>query len=160
MKLQVRFNPARVGNYRLIGFEQHRLREEDFRNDKVDAAELAADEAATALYQVEVLPQGSGEIGDVYVRFRDAASGEMVERSWTIRHDAQAPRFDRATPSLQLAGVAALVAEKLNESALAKQFKLGDFAGVVNSLRGHYAREARVQELVVLYGRLRRMSGE
>jgi hypothetical protein len=160
VKLQVRFNPARVGNYRLIGFEQHRLREEDFRNDQVDAAELAAEEAATALYQIEVQPDGAGEIGEVYVRFRDAATGAMVERSWTIRYDPQAPRFDRATPSLQLAGVAALLAEKLSDSPLASQFKLGDFAGVVNALSGHYANETRVQELVTLYGQLRRISGE
>jgi secreted protein with Ig-like and vWFA domain len=160
VKLQVRFNPARVGNYRLIGFEQHRLREEDFRNDQVDAAELAAEEAATALYQIEVQPEGAGEIGEVYVRFRDAATGAMVERSWTIRYDPQAPRFDRATPSLQLAGVAALLAEKLSDSPLASQFKLGDFAGVVNALSGHYANDTRVQELVTLYGQLRRISGE
>ena len=77
-----------------------------------------------------------------------------------IRYDPQAPRFDRATPSLQLAGVAALVAEKFGETPLAGQFKLGDFAGVVNAVRGHYAQEPRVQELVMMYGRLRRMSGE
>jgi intracellular sulfur oxidation DsrE/DsrF family protein len=160
VKLQVRFNPTRVANYRLIGFQQHRLREEDFRKDQVDAAELAAGEAATALYQVEVLPEGSGEVGEVYVRFRDTATGTMVERSWTIRYDPQAPRFDRATPSLQLAGMAALLSEKLGERSLASQFKLGDFAGVVNALRGHYAHEPRVRELVMMYARLRRMSGE
>jgi Ca-activated chloride channel family protein len=156
----VRFNPTRVANYRLIGFQQHRLREEDFRKDQVDAAELAAGEAATALYQVEVLPEGSGEVGEVYVRFRDTATGTMVERSWTIRYDPQAPRFDRASPSLQLAGMAALLSEKLGERSLASQFKLGDFAGVVNALRGHYAHEPRVRELVMMYARLRRMSGE
>lgn len=160
VKLQVRFNPARVGNYRLIGFESHRLREQDFRNDQVDAAELAAEEAANALYQIEVLPQGSGEIGEVFVRFRDAATGEMVERSWTIRYDPQAPRFDRATRSLQLAGMAALVAEKLGETALAPQFKLGDFAAVVNTLRAAYPHEARVQELVTMFGRMRRIIRE
>ncbi|HUR59405.1 MAG TPA: von Willebrand factor type A domain-containing protein, partial [Opitutaceae bacterium] len=132
VKVQVRFNPARVGQYRLIGFEQHRLRTEDFRNDQVDAAELAAEEAAVALYQVEVLPQGAGELGEVFVRFREPASGAMVERSWTMAFEATAPAFDRATPSLQLAGTAALVAEKLRESPLADQFKLGDLARTVN----------------------------
>jgi Ca-activated chloride channel family protein len=160
VKLQVRFNPARVGNYRLVGFEQHRLREEDFRNDKVDAAELAADEGANAVYQVEVLPQGSGEIGEVFVRFRDPSTGAMVERSWTISYDPRAPRFDRASPSLQLAGIAALITEKLNETPMASQFKLGDFAAVVNSIKSHYSREPRVQELVTMFGRMRRLSGE
>jgi Ca-activated chloride channel homolog len=160
VKVQVRFNPARVGHYRLIGFEQHRLRTEDFRNDQVDAAELAAEEAAVALYQVEVLPQGAGELGEVFVRFRDPASGAMVERSWTLAYDPAARAFDRATASLQLAGTAALMAEKLRESPLADQFKLGDLARTVNLLQNHYAGEKRVQELVQMYRQMRRISGE
>jgi secreted protein with Ig-like and vWFA domain len=160
VKLQVRFNPARVGNYRLIGFEQHRLREEDFRNDRVDAAELAAEEAAVAVYQVEALPQGEGELGEVYVRFRDASSGNMVERSWTLNYDAQAPVFDRATPTIQLAGTAALLAEKLHGGQTGDAIKLGDLAPVVNQLRSHYANEPRVQELVTMFEQARKLAGE
>ena len=160
VKLQVRFNPARVGNYRLIGFEQHRLREEDFRNDKVDAAELAAEEAAVAVYQVEALPQGEGELGEVYVRFRDASSGNMVERSWTLNYDPQAPAFDRATPTMQLAGVASLLAEKLRGGQAGDAIKLSDLAPVVNKLRSHYANEPRVQELVTMFEQARKLAGE
>jgi Mg-chelatase subunit ChlD len=160
VKLQVRFNPARVGHYRLIGFEQHRLREEDFRNDKVDAAELAAEEAAVALYQVEPLPQGEGDLGEVFVRFRDAASGNMVERSWTLSYDPQAPAFDRATSSMQLAGVAALLAEKLRSGPAANAIKLGDLVPTVNTLRSHYASKPRVQELVTMFGQIRQRTGE
>jgi Ca-activated chloride channel family protein len=159
VKVQVRFNPARVGSYRLIGFEQHRLREEDFRNDKVDAAELAAEEAAVAVYQVEVLPQGEGELGEVFVRFHDPAANAMVERSWTILHDAQLRAFDRATPTIQLAGVAALLAEKLRGDDAAKLIELAELAPVVNSLRGHYANDARVQQLITMYEQLRRREG-
>ncbi|HVS54594.1 MAG TPA: von Willebrand factor type A domain-containing protein [Opitutaceae bacterium] len=160
VKVQVRFNPARVASYRLIGFEQHRLREEDFRNDKVDAAELAADEAAVALYQVEPLPQGEGELGEVFVRFRDAASGAMVERSWTMTYEPQARAFDRATPSMQLAGTAGLLAEKLRGDTAQTQFKLADLAPVVNALRNSYANQPRVQELATMFAQLRRLSGE
>ena len=160
VKLQVRFNPARVGHYRLIGFEQHRLREEDFRNDKVDAAELAAEEAAVAVYQVEALPQGEGELGEVYVRFRDTASGNMVERNWTLNYDAQAPAFDRATPTIQLAGVSALLAEKLQGGEAAAAINLGDLAPIVNKLRSHYANEPRVQELVTMFEQARKLAGE
>ena len=160
VKLQVRFNPARVGHYRLIGFEQHRLREEDFRNDSVDAAELAAEEAAVALYQVEPLPQGEGDLGEVFVRFRDAASGNMVERSWPLSYDPQAPAFDHATPSMQLAGVSALLAEKLRGGSVADSIKLGDLVPVISTLRSHYASEPRVQELVTMFGQLRQRTGE
>jgi secreted protein with Ig-like and vWFA domain len=157
VKVQVRFNPARVGNYRLIGFEKHRLREEDFRNDSVDAAELAAEEAAVALYQVEVLPEGEGELGEVYVRFRDAATGEMVERSWTAPFDPHARAFDQASPAVQLAGTAAVLAEMLRGGPMAEQVQLDDLAPVVNRLRGHYANEANVQGLVRMYEELRRL---
>ncbi|MSU49114.1 MAG: DUF3520 domain-containing protein [Opitutus sp.] len=160
VKLQVRFNPARVGQYRLIGFEQHRLRTEDFRNNQVDAAELAADEAAVALYQIEVRPEGAGELGEVFVRFRDAATGAMVERSWAMPYDAAARAFDRATPSLQLAGTAALLAEKLRGGAAADPIKLRDLAPVVGSLRGHFPHEPRVPELVDMFAQLRRLGVE
>ena len=160
VKVQVRFNPARVGNYRLIGFEQHRLREEDFRNDKVDAAELAAEEAAVALYQIEVLPQGDGELGEVFVRFRDPATGTMVERSWTMPYDPSVRPFDRATPTMQLAGTAALLAEKLRGGALAEQIKLSDFVPVMTALRSHYRQEARVQELAAMFEQMRRLHKE
>src|SRR5262249_30331454 len=145
---------------RLIGFEQHRLATEDFRNDRVDAAELAADEAAVALYQVEVLPQGSGELGEVYVRFRNAATGEMVERSWTIGYDPAALSFARATPSLQLAGTAALLAEKFRDSPIGRQFKLSDFAAMVDGLRRSYSQQARVQDLATMFAQARRVYGE
>ena len=160
VKVQVRFNPARVARYRLIGFEQHRLREEDFRDDTVDAAELAAEEAAVALYQVEVIPEGEGELGDVFVRFRDATTGAMVERTWTMPFDPGARAFDRSTPAMQLVGTAALLAEKLRGGGLADQVRLADLAPVVNALRAHFSSDSRVQALVAMFEQMRRLSGE
>lgn len=52
VKLQVEWNPAKVAEYRLIGYETRALRREDFNNDKVDAGELGAGHAVTALYEV------------------------------------------------------------------------------------------------------------
>jgi Ca-activated chloride channel family protein len=57
VKIQVEFNPARVASYRLIGYEKRMLRTEDFNNDKVDAGEIGAGHAVTALY--EVVPMGA-----------------------------------------------------------------------------------------------------
>lgn len=159
VKMQVRFNPARVGNYRLIGFEKHRLNQEDFRNDKVTAAQLAAEEAAVALYQVQVLPEGEGEVGEVFVRFRDPSNGRMVEQSWTIPYDAQAPALDKAPPSMQLAATAAMLAEKLRGGPAGDAVDLNALAPVVDSLRGDYARQERVQELIAMFEEARRMTG-
>jgi Ca-activated chloride channel homolog len=60
VKVQVEFNPARVAEYRLLGYENRLLREEDFRNDRVDAGEVGAGHTVTALY--EVTPVGAATL--------------------------------------------------------------------------------------------------
>ena len=60
MKIQVKFNPARVASYRLIGYENRMLQAEDFANDKKDAGEIGAGLCVTALY--EVVPPGQGAV--------------------------------------------------------------------------------------------------
>ncbi len=148
VKVQVIFNPLRVGNYKLLGFEKDRLKAEDFRNDAVDAAELAVDEAGVALYQVETLPDGKGEIGEVSVRFRDTASGEMVERSWTIPREESVPAFDRATPSMQLAGLSLLAAEKLRGGPLADAIDFKQLTDQLAEVRRFYQASPRVGEML------------
>ena len=56
VKIQVEFNPENVQAYRLIGYENRKLNDEDFNNDKKDAGELGAGHTVTALY--EVIPVG------------------------------------------------------------------------------------------------------
>ncbi len=58
VKIQVEFNPEYVAGYRLVGYENRVLRNEDFHNDKVDAGEIGAGHTVTALY--EIIPGGSG----------------------------------------------------------------------------------------------------
>jgi len=57
LKLQVEFNPATVQEYRLIGYELHALKREDFNNDQVDAGDIGAGHQVTALY--EYVPAGA-----------------------------------------------------------------------------------------------------
>lgn len=57
VKLQIEFNPERVKAYRLIGYENRRLNDEDFNDDKKDAGEMGSGHSVTALY--EIIPAGS-----------------------------------------------------------------------------------------------------
>jgi len=57
VKIQVEFNPAAISQYRLIGYENRALAEEDFTNDAVDAGDMGAGHQVTALY--EVVPAGT-----------------------------------------------------------------------------------------------------
>jgi len=56
VKLQIEFNPAQVKSYRLIGYENRKLNDEDFVNDKIDAGEMGIGHTVTALY--EIIPVG------------------------------------------------------------------------------------------------------
>ncbi|MCK5369160.1 MAG: VWA domain-containing protein, partial [Cyclobacteriaceae bacterium] len=56
VKLQIEFNPAKVQAYRLIGYENRKLKNEDFNDDKKDAGELGSGHTVTALY--EIIPVG------------------------------------------------------------------------------------------------------
>jgi Ca-activated chloride channel homolog len=56
VKIQIEFNPAKVGAYRLIGYENRMLRAQDFNDDTKDAGEIGAGHTVTALY--EIVPAG------------------------------------------------------------------------------------------------------
>jgi Ca-activated chloride channel family protein len=62
VKIQVEFNPGRVAEYRLIGYETRMLRREDFNNDRVDAGDIGAGHSVTAIY--EVTPPGGNTLID------------------------------------------------------------------------------------------------
>lgn len=57
VKIQIEFNPSQIAQYRLIGYENRALAEEDFDNDKVDAGDIGAGHQVTALY--EIVPAGN-----------------------------------------------------------------------------------------------------
>ncbi|MEO0895813.1 MAG: von Willebrand factor type A domain-containing protein [Bacteroidota bacterium] len=59
VKIQIEFNPNKVKGYRLIGYENRMLKNEDFNNDKKDAGELGAGHTVTALY--EIIPADTDE---------------------------------------------------------------------------------------------------
>ena len=63
VKIQVEFNPVKVGAYRLIGYENRALADEDFNDDKKDAGEIGVGHTVTALY--ELIPAGAEDIPSV-----------------------------------------------------------------------------------------------
>jgi Ca-activated chloride channel family protein len=78
VKIQVEFNPALVSEYRLVGYETRALNREDFNNDKVDAGDIGAGHAVTAIY--EVTPVGATPTVDPS---RYAAVGAKQEKAKT-----------------------------------------------------------------------------
>ncbi|MCW3835808.1 von Willebrand factor type A domain-containing protein [Sphingomonas canadensis] len=115
VKVQVEFDPAAVSQYRLIGYENRALREEDFKNDQVDAGEIGAGHQVTAIY--EIVPTGAqGWSGPRrYAGNQPAAapaqsgSGEMafVKLRYKLPGEKQSRLIERPVPRALIAGAAA-----------------------------------------------------
>lgn len=75
VKIQVEFNPQTVAEYRLIGYENRALNEEDFNNDRIDAGEIGAGHRVTALYEISLV--GSGQRRLPERRYGGEATGEV-----------------------------------------------------------------------------------
>ena len=159
VKVQVEFNPKRVGHYKLLGFEKHRLKKEDFRNDKVDAAELAAAEAGVAVYQFEAKPDGEGDVGSVTVRFRDLSTGQMIENHWPIPFQTYIPRSDEAVSAVRIATTAALFASKLQGDPLGETVDLKTLSELLSSLPDQERSTSRVQILQTMIEQARELDG-
>ena len=82
VKLQIEFNPRQVAAYRLIGYENRRLEDEDFNDDAKDAGEMGAGHTVTALY--EIVPAGRRVPGRI---------GRSAEVPATGRDGRRAPRW-------------------------------------------------------------------
>jgi Mg-chelatase subunit ChlD len=115
VKVQVEFNPNRVVSYRLVGYTNHQLQEKQFRDANVDAAELGAAESGNALYLLEPKLNGSGPLCTVRVRFKRPATGEFVEREWSVPY-SPAGSLEESEPSLRLAVAASAFGEWLSRS--------------------------------------------
>jgi Ca-activated chloride channel family protein len=97
VKLQIEFNPVRVAGYRLVGYENRLLRDEDFNDDAKDAGEIGAGHSVTALY--EIVPVGQevpgGAIDDLrYQKRGEAAPAAGSQELMTVKVRYKAPDGD------------------------------------------------------------------
>ncbi|RTQ48595.1 DUF3520 domain-containing protein [Hymenobacter gummosus] len=129
VKLQVEFNPAKVQAYRLIGYENRLLADEDFNNDKKDAGELGAGQQVTALY--EVVPVGAPPVVDglKYQPAAQATTGASATELLTVKMRYKQPQgqtsslLSRALPAAAPANLAG-ASDNLRWAAAVAQMSL------------------------------------
>lgn len=135
-KIQVDFDPARIRRYRLIGYENRDIADADFRNDTVDAGEVGSGQSSTALYELELngpvfAADGQPDLGTVYVRYRDADTGQVREIQSRLTNSLIDQRTPTSVPRFYLAASAAQFAEVLRGSEHVDQEKTdGNLAAV------------------------------
>jgi len=159
VKIQVEFNPAIVSEYRLIGYENRLLREEDFSNDAVDAGDIGAGHMVTALYEIVPVgsqgwlgerryeanrPQGTvrpgGELAFVQLRYKlpNEDSSRLIQQPIPASAiaAARAPAGDMA-----FAAAVAAYGQKLKLDARLGNFGWDRIRGLAGPVRDHWRQE-------------------
>lgn len=158
-KVQVDFNNEVVESYRLMGYENRAVADQDFRDDEVDAGELGAGHTATALYEVHLKPGAEGRIATVQMRWEDPDTGEVKEINGNFNTWSLAASSDNSDPRYQLAVTAAQFAEILRESPYV-QISLYDLARRAERVARQLPEDEQAAELADLIRQASSMRGE
>ena len=135
-KVQVEFNPETVSRFRLIGYENRRLDDDDFRDDDVDAGEIGSGHSVTALYEIKLLSDGvTGKLATVSIRHEDPDTTIVTEVNREIFVSELKSTFEETSVSYQLAVSVAEFAEILRGSYWALQ---GTLEAVEKTLEGTF----------------------
>ena len=156
-KVQVDFNPDLVNYYRLLGYENRDVADQDFRNDSVDAGELGAGHSATALYAVHLNPAAQGRIATVQLRWEDPETHRVEEINGNFNTFDLSPAFESASPHYRLAVLAAFYAEALRHSPWVGDLSISQIYGLAAPLVNEIPWDTEVAEFVELLGRASRI---
>ena len=162
-KVQVIFNPDTVAAYRLLGFENRDVADRDFRNNAVDAGEVAISGSATALYELTLVnPESAGQrsndvLAKVTLRYQRPASEAITEVSTTIRKRDPHRSFGDADRHFRLAAVAAEFAEVLRQSWFADDTSMRTLRTQAEALTRDFRGDADVTELARLIAAAQRL---
>ncbi|ANS65367.1 lipoprotein [Streptomyces lincolnensis] len=112
-KAQVAFDPENVTDFRLIGYDNRRVADDDFRDDRVDGGETGPGHTVTALYAVRTKPNANGHLATATVRWQDPETRDPHEESGQLK-TLDDSVWD-ASPRFQVAAVAAYFADALGD---------------------------------------------
>ncbi|MEJ0028738.1 MAG: VWA domain-containing protein [Rhizomicrobium sp.] len=153
VKIQVEFNPARVAEYRLIGYETRMLNRTDFNNDKVDAGDIGSGATVTALY--EITPVGSkaamadplryakpakgdakGELAFLKIRYKlpGETVSKLIERP--IGNADLAKDFAAVSPDMRFAASVAGAAQLMRHDPYIRDFDYDRARAIATAARG------------------------
>ncbi len=120
LKIQVAFSSERVESYRLIGYENRDIKDEDFSTPSTDGGEIGSGHHVTALYELKLKP-GTAPLGEVRLRYKDAdrSNGANNYTTRAISNSYVVESATAATPRLQFTQCVSEFAERLRNSSWA-----------------------------------------
>ena len=175
VKIQVELDPKYVESYRLIGYDNRRLRNKDFRNDSVDGGEVGAGQSVTALYEIKLvgnakhqLGNGAGNVdfpsakakglkadwksalpalGEIRLRFKDPIYKDDVREFAFPLNNSAKPCFQHSSKASRLALLAASFAEYLRGGDYAQGISKKQLNKFINELATEMSYDDSIQEL-------------
>ncbi|MFJ9895003.1 von Willebrand factor type A domain-containing protein [Streptomyces sp. NPDC091280] len=133
-KAQVAFDPETVARFRLIGYEDRKVADDDFRDDKVDGGEIGPGHTVTALYAVRTRPGADGHLATASVRWLDPGTRAPHEESGQLETGALRDSLTDASPRFQVDAVAAYFADSLRSGDLPGNPGLAELADRAHTL--------------------------
>lgn len=156
VKIQIEFNPQTVKEYRLIGYQNRLLKDEDFNNDSVDAGEIGAGHSVTALYELTLTGQPGqvdelryqqkavpvsegdhqGELALVKVRHKLPGANDSSLMTQVVKASSSLEKFEQASLDFRFAASAAAFAQKLKGNHYLDDLSYEQIADIARESRG------------------------
>ncbi|XXF77115.1 von Willebrand factor type A domain-containing protein [Myxococcaceae bacterium GXIMD 01537] len=158
VKVQVEFDPAAVRGYRLLGYENRAIADQDFRDDKVDAGEVGPGHSVTALYEVELTGEAA-RVATVRVRAKAPSGVEAAERTFGFERAQLRASLEAASADLRFAAAVAGTADILRGAPQAEGWSLATAEALAEGALDGFSER---QEFLTLLREARRLraSGE
>ncbi len=149
-KIQLKFNPDMVSNYRLLGYENRHLKQEDFSDPDKDGGEIGAGHKVTALYEIRIknlAEISTSSIANLTIAYKKPLGYKQHYISKEIPLSVVRNSVKTASPDSILSFGVAAFAEKLRQSYWARLYSYDDIELILNNLPYAYKRQAQVINL-------------
>ncbi|MEL6866979.1 MAG: YfbK domain-containing protein, partial [Bacteroidota bacterium] len=150
VKVQVEFNPEQVEAYRLIGYENRVLNQEDFEDDDKDAGEIGADQNITALYEIipKNTPQENQPTFTIDFRYKLPDQDSSIPMELPIFDEGHS--FDEASDFMKFTSSIAAFSMLLTDSAYKEAANFTDIKRWLDSiaLTDEHGYKAELKQLI------------
>ncbi|RWQ19966.1 VWA domain-containing protein [Mesorhizobium sp.] len=157
VKIQVEFNPQKVSEYRLVGYETRALNREDFNNDRIDAGEIGSGDSVTAIYEITPKDSGGEKIDPLrygqasvnnggvanadeyaFVKIRYKLPNEDASKLITtpVTSANEVAGFDRASTDQRFSVAVAAFGQKLRDEDATAKFGYDKIIEIATAARG------------------------
>jgi len=156
VKIQIEFNPDAVSQYRLIGYENRALRNQDFANDKIDAGEIGAGHSVTALYEIILKDNNKGwvkamryqqnkiaqntnlsnELAHLRIRYKQPNADKSQLLEWPLYRKEIKDSLANTSANFRFAAAVAGFAQLLKNNQYLENFTFDNVIELANKAQG------------------------